>query len=145
MKNTLTFFFAFACMLTALTGCREEGCTDPEALNFSNDAGKDDGSCEYQGDLVFWFDEPYSNFIQSLNVTQLRFFVANDFVGTLDASSFLSAQPNCGDAGALTVTLETGRSKDRNFLYRVENQDGAFLTEGLQTVRANECRVKRID
>lgn len=145
MKNAQISFLVLAFGLLALTGCREEGCTDPEALNFSNDAGKDDGSCEYQGDLVFWFDEPYSNFIQSLNVTQLRFFVADNFVGTLEASSFLSAQPNCGDPGALTVTLETGRMKDRNFLYRVENQDGAFLTEGLQSVRANECRVKRID
>jgi hypothetical protein len=34
------------------TGCREEGCTDIEAINFNMDAKKDDGSCSYNGDII---------------------------------------------------------------------------------------------
>lgn len=145
MKYAVNTLFWLALMSFVFAGCREQGCTDPDAVNYSADAGRDDGSCEFEGDLVFWFDEPYSNFIQSLNVTQLRFFVADDFVGSLDAWSFVEAQPTCGDSGALTVTLEMDDVKNRNFLYRVESQTGAFLTEGLQAVRANTCSVRRID
>ncbi len=33
---------------TTFTGCKKEGCTDPEALNYDADAKKDDNSCIYQ-------------------------------------------------------------------------------------------------
>ena len=145
MNYVRGFFGVLIVGLLAITGCREEGCIDPNALNFSNEAGSDDGSCTYEGDVVFWFDESYSAFILSLNVTELRFFVENEFVGSLEAASFLPSEPDCGDAGALTVTLSMGQFKDRTFIYRVENQEGAFLSEGQQPVRANDCRVRRID
>src|SRR5688572_4667468 len=30
-----------------LTGCKKEGCTDPTALNYNEEAKKDDGTCTY--------------------------------------------------------------------------------------------------
>lgn len=36
-----------------LSSCEEEGCTDPEALNFNIVADKDDGSCVYCDDAEF--------------------------------------------------------------------------------------------
>lgn len=33
--------------IVAATGCKKKGCTDPEALNYSESAKKDDGSCSY--------------------------------------------------------------------------------------------------
>lgn len=30
------------------TSCKKEGCTDPSAINYSEEAKKDDGSCEYE-------------------------------------------------------------------------------------------------
>ena len=35
------------------TSCKKKGCTDPEALNYSEEAEKDDGSCSYEGAMVF--------------------------------------------------------------------------------------------
>jgi hypothetical protein len=37
----------FLIVMIFLGGCREKGCTDDLALNYSQDAKKDDGSCEY--------------------------------------------------------------------------------------------------
>lgn len=31
-----------------LVSCKKEGCTNPSAINYSQDADKDDGSCEYE-------------------------------------------------------------------------------------------------
>lgn len=31
-----------------LISCQKEGCMDPEAINYSDEANKDDGSCTYQ-------------------------------------------------------------------------------------------------
>lgn len=44
-------FIIGAIALTTLTvGCKKEGCTDPTALNFSEKAKKDDGSCQFAVD-----------------------------------------------------------------------------------------------
>lgn len=55
MPNTMTKM-KFTTLLASLalagmvftTGCKKEGCTDPLALNYDEDAKKDDGSCEYE-------------------------------------------------------------------------------------------------
>src|SRR5690554_547320 len=36
-----------ATITLATTSCKKEGCTDPNAINYSDSAKKDDGSCKY--------------------------------------------------------------------------------------------------
>lgn len=43
-KNTL---IAICAMGLFFTSCKEEGCTDPAANNYNQEADKEDGSCEY--------------------------------------------------------------------------------------------------
>ncbi|MDX1651125.1 MAG: DUF4856 domain-containing protein [Brumimicrobium sp.] len=43
-KSLILMFAASA----VLWGCKKEGCTDPEATNYNEDAKKDDGSCIYE-------------------------------------------------------------------------------------------------
>lgn len=44
----------------SLTGCQEEGCTDPQAINYNNDADKScDGCCDYR---VGCMDEDAMNY-----------------------------------------------------------------------------------
>ena len=47
MKKSI--LFALMAIVT-LASCKKEGCTDPEALNYSSEAKKDDGSCTYAQD-----------------------------------------------------------------------------------------------
>lgn len=44
MKKIILLSLSF---LTILTACKKEGCTDESALNYSESAKKDDGSCVY--------------------------------------------------------------------------------------------------
>jgi len=40
-------FIGLAAGLVSLSACKKKGCTDPEAINFSEEAQKDDESCTY--------------------------------------------------------------------------------------------------
>ena len=47
-KVKLVVLVAMIGLLSAtFTGCKEEGCDDPKADNYNQDAGKNDGSCKY--------------------------------------------------------------------------------------------------
>ena len=47
-KNlNLAIVLAAAGLMTTISSCKKEGCTDPLAQNYSEEAKKDDGSCTY--------------------------------------------------------------------------------------------------
>ena len=48
MKKSNIIFIIFF-LTQVFHSCKEEGCTDPTASNFSYSAEKDDGSCEFKG------------------------------------------------------------------------------------------------
>ena len=48
MKNGILLLISLL-IIGVSTSCKQEGCTDPKAGNFSYDAEKDDGSCDYGG------------------------------------------------------------------------------------------------
>lgn len=47
IMRTHTLLIILIAAATVISGCRKKGCTDPQAQNYSEDAKKDDGSCEY--------------------------------------------------------------------------------------------------
>jgi hypothetical protein len=47
MKKTLTLVAAAFALTLSFSSCQKKGCTDPTALNYSESAKKDDGSCVY--------------------------------------------------------------------------------------------------
>ena len=54
MKYTQLLLFIMSILLFA--GCKKEGCTDPDALNYDRSAEIDDGSCSYpEPRLIFKF------------------------------------------------------------------------------------------
>jgi hypothetical protein len=48
MKNIIKFSFVLSLALI-FNSCAKEGCTDPNAYNYSSEATKDDGTCTFQG------------------------------------------------------------------------------------------------
>ena len=113
----------------AMISCKKEGCTDADALNYSNAAEENDGSCHYESTIVFWFDESKSEFHQAFDVTEFRFYVEDELAGIADINDFLLSAPlTCGDSASLIYTRSLNLSKSADLHYEVTDQLGDLVT-----------------
>lgn len=139
--------FLFSALLLTLliitsTSCKKvEGCTDAQAKNYNSYAEVDDGSCTYQGEVVFWYTEAVSDELINIDlVTSLAYYVGGELEGSSSSSIYYTTNPNCGDNGTITVTRELGTSKTKQYAFKVEDPtDGEILWQGTITFEANTC------
>ena len=119
-----------------ITSCKKEkvkGCTTSYATNYSSSAEEDDGSCTYEGSLVFWTPPTTTSAIDVYLDGQLQ--------GNIGVS-FPSA-PSCGQTGALTIKKSLGTSKFKNStLYAT---DGTNTWSNTVTFEANTCVAYKIN
>jgi hypothetical protein len=126
--------------MIALVGCaKEEGCTDPDATNFSSEAEDDDGSCSFTGNIVFFYDQTASEGLVMDGAQNLTFYVDNAVVGSTATSVYWNGSPDCGDNASITVTKNLGNVKTQSFSYRVEDQTGFEYWSGTINFNANTC------
>ena len=95
-------FLLILATITLFTQCKSEGCTDPKAKNFSYEADKDDGSCDYGGctdedALNFDADAQYDDNTCLYN-GGLHFITTRNSLG---GGVFLSVEVNNGYIGSL--------------------------------------------
>ena len=94
-------------MLT--TSCsKEQGCTDPDSKNYSATAEEDDGSCAYEGEVVFWYNKITSENLYDDGSDALTFYVDGKVVGSSNANVYWGSAPSCGDNASITVTKDLG-------------------------------------
>lgn len=135
-------FTFLACMLLSaalFTGCKKEGCTDRDSVNYDADADKDDGSCKYEGEVVFWYDQSTSTFLQDDQAYTLTYYVDGQVVGSSATSVYWTGAPDCGQNGSVTVTKDLGTDKSKSYSYKVIDQTGWEYWSGTVTFSANTC------
>jgi hypothetical protein len=127
---------------TTTTSCKKvQGCMDSVAKNYDALAEKDDGSCIYEGKVVFWYTEPVSEYlINDRFVTSLAYYVGGELVGSSAASVSYTSNPECGYYGAITVTRDLGKLKSKQYSYKIEDGiDGEVIWSGSINFEANSC------
>jgi len=124
---------------TVMTSCKKEGCTDPDSTTYNADAKKDDGTCNFQGEVVFWYGQDASDFLVNDGATTLTFYVDGEIVGSTATSVYWTASPTCGSNASITVTKNLGGVKTQSYSYRVEDQTGWEYYNGTLNFNANSC------
>ena len=83
------------------TGCRKEatiyGCMDPSSTNYNPSATIDNGTCQYTGQAVFWYNSNGSN--ATVYVGGQTGYITN---------YYSTYNPNCGSNGCANFTLPVG-------------------------------------
>ena len=124
---------------TTMTSCKKEGCTDPDSTTYNPDAKKDDGTCQYEGETVFWYGQTASDGLIADGATNLTFYVDGQVVGSTATSVYWTAAPNCGDNASITVTKDLGGVKTQSYSYSVKDQTGFEYWSGTLNFNANTC------
>jgi len=128
-------------ILIFATGCKKEGCTNQDATNYSSEADNDDGSCSYEGEVVFWYGESISEGLASIGSTTLTFRVDGVIVGSTAANVFWTSAPTCGQNGSITVSMDLGNGTNLAKNYSVKDQDDYEIWAGVVNFTANTCTV----
>lgn len=109
--------------------CHVKGCTDRDAMNYDQDATKDDGSCTYEGYAMFWTNCHQCSFI---NV-----YIDGDFVGqTTGWYTSQPSAPNCEALYCLTVALEPG-----SYSWSGQESSTGITATGSLIIKANKCSI----
>jgi hypothetical protein len=128
---TGTFFIA---------SCTKEGCTDPNAWNYNRSAKKNDGSCQYKGEVVIWYGSYTANQLINDDAYSLTFYVDGQIVGSTSTSVYWTSAPACGDNGSITISRDLGGSTTGSFPYTVRDQTGFLYWSGTLNFEANQCK-----
>jgi len=126
MKKTIRSLviatFALA-SIGLISGCQKDvmGCTYVTALNYNPNATIENGSCQYAGRAVFWFDSPQNDATVYINGTQ----------GVV-TQYYPVEYPVCGSNGCANFTLPAA-----TYTYHAESTVSTW--DGTMTVNANEC------
>jgi len=132
MKKIL---FATA-ILTSLisTSCKKKGCIDSLASNYDEKAKKDDGTCTFEGSVVFWIGETESISLVSSGVAELNVYVDNVKVGDQGANIYHSSNPGCGASTVVTKSVDLGTAKTKVVSYKIIDEDSTTHYSGQVTV-----------
>ena len=135
MKKTITKIGIAASIILAVlvvNGCKKKtGCTDSSATNFDSSAQKDDGSCVYKGNVVFWNDVA-----SSLGIVTVVMGDNTSGNITLD----YTPTPGCNSAGCFTYTNKPGTYS----FVATEASPGTHTWSGSVTITSKGCSSMRL-
>ncbi|PCJ81031.1 MAG: hypothetical protein COA49_06940 [Bacteroidetes bacterium] len=125
-------------LTVSIVGCKTEGCTDPDAVNWNPDADTFDGSCQFEGRAVLWYGEEVSNTKQEW-ATSYSFYVDGAIVGSQAVTMFWTGAPDCGQASSITITKDLGNNNSMQSTYEVRDDQGYVVWSGSINFQANTC------
>lgn len=119
-------------MISINFSCKKQGCTNPYADNYSEEAEEDDFSCSYSTDLVLYLnDSRYSYYDNKPDFyAPFHFYVDGEKVGELSTSNLYfqtyssSAPPTCDSTNGTFIFKHTRDQQTGEVTIDIKDQLG---------------------
>lgn len=125
-------------VLSGTYSCKRNGCTYESATNFSKKAKLDDGSCEFESRVSFWFNQNTSSYLVGSGVTTLYVYVEDKAVGEIAASDW-NVGSDCG-GNNFTTPNNYSELENKSIKYEVRSQTGTLYFSGTFASAPNSCQ-----
>ncbi len=145
MKKAISLFI-FVILIGGFSitnSCKKDnkirGCMDKDSKDYNATAQEDDGSCLFDGEIVFWYDKIASDGLIADGANALTFYLGGQVIGSSATSVFWSGSPACGQNGSITATEDLGKVKTHAYTLSVKDQTGFEYWNILINIDANTC------
>jgi hypothetical protein len=122
-----------------MSSCKKEGCTDKEAVNYQASAKVDNGSCTYSGSVILWYKVGVFTGLASYGVTNLSLYIDDELQGEYPVGFYSPSEPTCGTTNTMSLELNLGSEKSKEFNYEIIDQNGTVRWSGILDLSASQC------
>lgn len=129
----------------SFTSCKKEGCTDNVATNYSEEAKKDDGSCNYTSRVALWWSEATADNLWYEGADVITFEIDGQVVGSMSTNLYNVTVPECGDSGVPGGTIDLGSQKSKNVTIKGYDQDGYLFWDTSMNITAGTCHQQQMN
>lgn len=126
------------------SSCSKKGCVDVSAENYCDECKKDDGTCTYKGEVVFWYNKATSDSLTADAATALTYYVDGQIVGSSATSVYWISAPTCGQGGSITVSKDLGTVKNKTYTYSIKDQTGFEYWNGTINFTGGNCLTQQL-
>lgn len=138
-KNTKHLTRAIVISGLMMSSCKKEGCTDKDAINYQTFAKVDNGSCTYSGSVILWYKAGVFTGLASYGVTNLSLYIDDEFQGEYPVGFYSPSEPTCGTSNTMSLELDLGSEKSKEFNYEIKDQNGTVRWSGVLDLSASQC------
>mgnify|MGYP006126417515 CR=1 FL=1 len=141
MKKVLLFSLSLITLISCET-TPIEGCTDPNAINYNNQADINNNSCDFTADILFYMNEDAGIFFYNNNVQELTFYINGNNIGSqYNDGGFYTAQtpPNCFDNFFTTGSVYWSDNSYTTISWEAIDETDYVWYGTTTNLEANEC------
>jgi hypothetical protein len=134
----------------SIVSCKKEvnGCTDATADNYNVEANKDNGSCNYHGYLVPWYDTITRDSLLSNNVASVGVYVDNEvFQNFYPTFIMWSFEPECSTTTIGNwISMQGTKNRSISVTVKALDSSNVEVRNWVQTltVQSDECELHQI-
>lgn len=144
MKRFISLFISIVLVASVsfTNSCKKDkvkGCTDKDSQNYDPAAEQDDGSCDFQGAIVFWYNKTASDGLVADGAAALTFYLNGEIIGSSATSVYWAGAPSCSETGSITVVEDLGNVKTHSYTLSVKDQTSFEYWNAVVNIDANTC------
>ena len=109
------------------------------SVQYNSLATKDDGTCTFEGSVVFWFDLATSDSLYYSGSDYLDYYVDGELIGTDSVQYYWNSAPDCSQQYTMTSIKNLGSDTAKSFDYSVVDDLGYQIWVGTVEFDANQC------